>query len=112
MIHSRTVLLFLLTLLSSRFVFAGENGGVKISEIENKLRVEIGGKLFTEYYFTNVPRPFCYPLIGPGDLPMTRNWPMKNVPGEEHDHPHHRSLWYGHGNVNGIDFWEERTISP
>ncbi|MGI8967310.1 MAG: PmoA family protein [Limisphaerales bacterium] len=75
--------------------------------MENKLRVEIGGKLFTEYYFKNVPRPFCYPLIGPGDLPVTRNWPMQETPGEEHDHPHHRSLWFGHDKVNGNDLWSE-----
>ena len=38
---------------------------------------------------------------------MSRDWPMKNVPGEEHDHPHHRSLWYAHGEINGQDFWSE-----
>ena len=38
---------------------------------------------------------------------MTRNWPMKDVAGEEQDHPHHRSLWFAHGAVNGIDFWSE-----
>lgn len=38
---------------------------------------------------------------------MTRSWPMKEVPGEERDHPHHRSLWYSHGAVNGVDFWSE-----
>ncbi|MDQ6632690.1 MAG: PmoA family protein [Verrucomicrobiota bacterium] len=86
---------------------ANSNDGVKITKLENKLRVEIGGKLFTEYYFKNVPRPFCYPLIGPGDLPVTRNWPMKETPGEERDHLHHRSLWFGHEKVNGNDFWSE-----
>jgi len=30
---------------------------------------------------------------------------MENVPGETHDHPHHRGLWFSHGNVNGFDFW-------
>ncbi len=38
---------------------------------------------------------------------MTRNWPMRDVPNEEHDHKHHRSLWFTHGSVNGIDFWSE-----
>jgi hypothetical protein len=32
---------------------------------------------------------------------------MKEAEGEEHDHPHHRSLWYCHGAVNGVDFWSE-----
>jgi hypothetical protein len=83
--------------------------GVQITQLTNRLRVEINGRLFTEYFFKDVPRPYCYPLIGPGDLAMTRNFPMKSPPGEEHDHPHHRSLWFTHGDVNGRDFWTERT---
>jgi hypothetical protein len=38
---------------------------------------------------------------------MTRSWPMADIPGEEHDHVHHRSLWFSHGLVNGVDFWGE-----
>jgi hypothetical protein len=38
---------------------------------------------------------------------MTRNWPMKDTPGEAKDHKHHRSLWFAHGSVNGHDFWSE-----
>ena len=45
--------------------------------------------------------------VGPGDAAMTRNWPMKTTPDEQHDHPHHRSLWFAHGSVNGNDFWSE-----
>src|SRR5262249_40975557 len=57
---------------------------------------------------TNLPKHvYFYPVLGPGGVPMTRNWPMKDTPGEEHDHPHHRSLWYSHGAVNGVDFWGE-----
>ncbi len=82
--------------------------GVRILEQPDRLRVEINGKLFTEYFFKDVPRPYCYPLIGPGELPMTRDWPMKDTANEEHDHPHHRSLWFAHGLVNGHDFWSEQ----
>ena len=81
--------------------------GVSIVEQPDRLRVEINGQLLTEYRFKDVPRPFCYPLLGPGGLPMTRNWPMKDVPGEDRDHKHHRSLWFTHGSVNGHDFWSE-----
>src|SRR2546426_518594 len=86
-----------------------EKMGVQITELTNRLRIEINGRLFTEYYFKDVPRPYCYPLIGPGELAMTRNWPMQNTPNEEHDHPHHRSLWFTHGSVNGYDFWSEQN---
>jgi len=76
--------------------------------LDDRIRIEIGGQLFTEYHFKNTPRPYCYPVIGPGNLPMTRDWPMKDTPGETHDHPHHRSLWFTHGSVNGQDFWSEQ----
>jgi len=87
---------------------ASQKSGVQITRLDDRLRVEIQGQLFTEYLFKDVPRPYCYPLIGPGGLPMTRNWPMKDLPDETHDHPHHRSLWFAHGSINGYDFWSEQ----
>lgn len=82
--------------------------GVKITQFEDKLRVEINGELFTEYRFKGTPHVYFYPVLGPGGLPMTRNYPMvPNSEGEDHDHPHQRSLWYSHGAVNGVDFWSE-----
>jgi hypothetical protein len=87
------------------------SSGVQITQLTNRLRVEIGGKLFTEYYFTGVPRPCFYPLIGPAETPMTRDWPFKDVPKEEHDHLHHRSLWLSHSLVNGQDCWTEGTAA-
>ncbi len=38
---------------------------------------------------------------------MTRSYPMKKKDGEATDHVHHRSLWFTHGDVNGVDFWLE-----
>lgn len=85
--------------------------GVRISQTNDLLRVELNGKLFTEYHYKNVPRPFCYPIIGPGGAAMTRNFPMVTVPGEESDHPHHRSLWFSHAPVNGVDIWTGKVRS-
>jgi hypothetical protein len=81
--------------------------GVQITQRDDRLEIDLNGKRFTDYFFKDVPRPYYYPVMGPGDLPMTRDWPMKSPPNEEHDHPHHRSLWFAHGSVNGIDFWSE-----
>ena len=80
---------------------------VSINEVDGKLRIEINGKLFTEYNYQNVPRPFFYPVIGPTGVPIIRHWPMKDGKDEAHDHVHHRSLWFTHGEVNGQDFWGE-----
>ena len=81
---------------------------VKIKPEGDRLQVSIDGQVFTEYHYTNVPRPFCYPVLGPGQVAVTRNFPMQQVPGEQKDHPHHRSLWFAHGSVNGHDFWSEQ----
>ena len=113
--HIRVTMLrnLLFTGLGLIFLCATESGkgatnqGVEIKQLTDRLRVEIDGQLFTEYFFKDVPRPYCYPLIGPGNAEMTRNWPMKTTPNEEHDHPHHRSLWFAHGAINGQDFWSE-----
>lgn len=86
-------------------------GKVEIKELPGKLRIEINGELFSEYVFENTSRPYLYPIIGPGRAQMTRNWPMKEAPNEEKDHPHHKSFWYGHGLVNGHDFWAEAKES-
>ena len=85
--------------------------GVRISQTNDLLRVELNGKLFTEYYYSNAPRPFCYPIIGPVGAAMTRNYPMRKVPGEETDHPHHRSLWFSHSPVNDVDVWTEKATT-
>lgn len=82
-------------------------GGVKVTQLEDRVRVEVNGKLFTEYWFKDVPRPYFYPVIGPTGEAVIRHWPMKTVEGEERDHVHHRSLWFTHGSVNGVDFWAE-----
>jgi hypothetical protein len=87
---------------------------VQITKLADRLRIEINGQLFTEYVFDDgAARPYYYPVLGPQQLAMTRNWPMKSPPDEEriaqpYDHPHHRSLWYGHILVNGQDFWDEQ----
>ena len=81
--------------------------GVRIIEKPGSLQVNINGQLFTEYHFQDVPRPYFYPVLGADGLALTRKWPQEAGEGEEHDHPHHRSLWFSHGAVNGKDFWSE-----
>jgi hypothetical protein len=72
--------------------------------------VEIGGQLFTEYiYGDGATRPYCYPILMPDGTSLTRDFPMKQTAGEDTDHPWHRSLWFAHSMVNGVDFWNEGT---
>ncbi len=75
--------------------------------------VRIGGKPFTTYYFgPQSPKPYLHPLRSAQGTIVTRGWPMvKNIPGEDHDHPHHRAMYFAHGDINGIDFWGEQPLS-
>jgi hypothetical protein len=52
---------------------------------------------------TRYPRPFFFPLVGPSGRSLTR----MGHPAAP-DHSHHRSLWWGHHDVGGVNFWEER----
>ncbi|HEX3987803.1 MAG TPA: PmoA family protein [Verrucomicrobiae bacterium] len=81
--------------------------GVQITPVDDKLRIEINGQLFSEYHYKDVARQFLYPLLGPDQLAMSRKWPVEESTDEQHDHPHHRGLWYAHSSVNGFDFWSE-----
>ena len=52
--------------------------------------------------------PALWPLRTIEGVEVTRAFPFRDdVPGESHDHPHHRSMWSAHGDVNGVDFWHE-----
>lgn len=81
---------------------------VTVKEQPDRVRIEINGQLFTEYRHGDAPHVYYWPIIGPNGAKMTRAYPMeKGVEGEETDHVHHRSLWFSHGEVNGVDFWGE-----
>lgn len=111
----RLTLLFLSLVLQCLFgdsVYGEEVGRVSLQRLDSKVRVEIDGQLFTEYLYRNQNKPILYPVIGPYEIGMTRNFPMQQeVPGEAHDHIHHRSLWFTHGDINGNDFWTEHERS-
>ena len=70
--------------------------------------IRIDGKPFAEYLKKSGHQPAIWPIIGPTGLPVTRSFPMGPLLEHEiDDHPHHRSLWFTHGDVNNIDFWIE-----
>jgi hypothetical protein len=81
---------------------------VRLTDDGRQVEVLIGGERFTSYHYDpSYARPFLYPVIGPYGLGITRSYPMEEVPGEKHDHPHHRSLYTAFGDVNGADDWSE-----
>jgi hypothetical protein len=100
----KAVLVFCLGLAAP--AFAADNA-VKLTRLEDRVRIEIGGTLFSEYRYRGAPKPCLFPILDADGVSYTRNWPMQKVPDEVHDHDWHRSVWFGLGLVNGHDFWRE-----
>jgi hypothetical protein len=97
-------------LMVSLVMQSGQVYAASYTEINEKkdgqYDVTFGGKLFTTVHTKGHAKPILYPIIGPGDVRMTRDYPMKKgTAGEREDHPHHQSLWFTHGDVNGVSFW-------
>ncbi len=81
---------------------------VTITQLDDRLRVLLGGELFAEYVFRGYSRPIVYPIIGPHGIGMTRNWPMRDdVPGESHDHVHQKAMFLAFGSAGGVNFFGE-----
>jgi predicted negative regulator of RcsB-dependent stress response len=79
---------------------------VSINEFPDRIQVKIDDQLFTEWRHKEWSAPFLYPVIGPNGENVTRHFPMKaGMPGEDPDHPHHRSIRFSHSDVNGFNFW-------
>lgn len=75
---------------------------------EQGVEVTIDDAPFATYLIRSGHQPVIWPIVGPGGQAMTRQYPFAaKLPSEKDDHPHHRSLWFNHGAVNGADFWLE-----
>lgn len=83
---------------------------VKLTQASDRIRIEIDGKHFSDYMISaSLAKPFLHPLRTASGVQITRSFPMDLVEGEKRDHPHHRGLWFSHGDVNGYDFWANET---
>jgi hypothetical protein len=98
-----------LALLMSCASLFGASEPVTFQQQTDSVVVEIGGKPFATYYYgANSPKPYMSPLRSAQGTVVTRGFPMRtDIPGEHRDHPHHRALFFAHGDINGIDFWGE-----
>jgi hypothetical protein len=104
MIASMRVFLFSLIALLPAALAAGE---ITAHRSDRGVTIKIDGSLFAEYLTRSGSKPAVWPIIGPSGAAMTRAWPVQAANGGSKDHVHHRSLWFTHGQVNGVDFWDE-----
>src|SRR5690606_24649434 len=74
-----------------------------IPEADFQASFHIAGQERTRWHFGPLyPRPFFYPLLGASGASLTR----MGHPGDA-GHDHHRSVWFAHHKVDGLDFWSE-----
>ena len=124
------ILISLLVLGTGYYAWSQDSSaaGVRLDAMpDGGLRVYLDGSFFAEYRPDCEGTPIIWPICSAQGALMTRNWPMiddepidnekdpefKNIlknakwylPTEEQDHPHHRSLWFTHGEVSGSNFW-------
>jgi hypothetical protein len=79
---------------------------VKFTPQAGRIQVEIDGKPYTTFYLApGGNKPYVYPLSTASGIVVTRHFPMETFPGETKDHPHHRGMFFSHGDVNGFNFW-------
>jgi hypothetical protein len=64
-----------------------------------------GSELTTYHFGPELHRPFLFPIIGPSGRSLTRI----GHPYDPEGHSHHNSVWVGHFDVGGQDFWGDRS---
>jgi Family of unknown function (DUF6807) len=95
----------------------GQPDAVSLTRQGDSIQVAIGGKPFTTYRFDpKIAKAFLQPLRDANGVVVTRGFPTADtVPaGHEHDpsiEPHQRDMYFGHGSINGYDFWSEEVFA-
>ena len=85
---------------------------VTLTQGPEQIAVEIDGKPFTVFYIRgkDLNRPYLHPLRAASGKIVNRSFPAGQLPGETTDHPHHAGLFYGHGDVNGYNYWAIQNV--
>ncbi len=108
LLRSRLSLLTSSAVLLSTISASAIAAEFKLVRNDHGVTVNLNGKLLTRFYERSGAKPILWPLIGPTGSEMTRGYPMQPAGEfEKEDHIHHRSLWFDHGDVNGVSFWAE-----
>jgi len=89
---------------------------VDLKSHDNRVDVSIDGQPFTTYYvLPDVAKPYMMPLRTASGVVVTRGFPVENDasagnPKASSFEPHQRPLYWGHGNIDGLDFWQEQVF--
>jgi hypothetical protein len=85
---------------------------VELKKDAERITVDIDGKPFTVIYIggKDLNRPYLHPLRTATGKIVNRSFPAGQLSGETTDHPHHAGLFYGHGDVNGYNYWAIQNV--
>jgi methane monooxygenase PmoA-like len=111
----RIVLIILVACVLTAIAVFGSSSWepVTLTRVGSTVEVTVGGKPFTTFYIdTQVAKPYFQPLRTAQGTVITRGFPVGNTIPPEHLkdpdlEPHQRPMYFGHGNIDGIDFWGE-----
>jgi hypothetical protein len=82
-----------------------------------QIDIIISEKQFTTYYFGDaVAKPYLMPLQTASGVVISRSFPVANIVTDEDRktpsfEPHQRPLYFGHGNIDGLNFWSEEAFA-
>jgi hypothetical protein len=75
----------------------------------DRIEVTLDGRPVTAFHYAEKwDKPFLWPIRTLGGAVISRGWPIEPRAGETADHAWHRGFWWGHGDINGEDFWREK----
>lgn len=85
---------------------------VTLTDTGTAVDVAIDGAPFTTFHTggEHLNRVHLHPLRAATGTVVNRSVPAGQLPGETVDHPHHAGLFYGHGDVNGYNFWAVQNV--
>lgn len=89
---------------------------VELKRGNNKIDVIIDGRPFTTYDFSDVvAKPYLMPLRTASGIVISRSFPVVNTvtPADQKSasfEPHQRPLYFGHGDIDGLNFWAEQAF--
>jgi hypothetical protein len=75
---------------------------------EHQVGFQVDGVERLRWHFgPQYPRPFFYPMLGPTSGQSLTRMGHPGAP----DHDHHRSIWFAHEKVTGVNFWSDVAAS-
>lgn len=85
---------------------------VEVKPNGDHIDILIGGRTLTTYCFhPAAAKPCLFPQRSAQGTVVARSFPMvSDIPGEDHDEPHQRAMYFAHGDINGYDFWGEAAF--